>query len=94
VFDIYRKLAPIAQKLGDQNWTIESGFLTKQSGDPQNLREQISRNDDLGHLERDIVAVAYDLRADLDQLLGRGRIYPTCRVSLLRRLMLSQRLLD
>ena len=33
--------------------------------------EEVFRNGDLGHLERDIAPMADDLRADLDQLLLR-----------------------
>jgi hypothetical protein len=43
---------------------------------PQDVGEQISRNGDLGHLERDIAPMADDLRANLDQLLLQGRKRP------------------
>jgi hypothetical protein len=35
--------------------------------------EELSRDRDLGHLERDIAAVADDLRADLDRLFVQAR---------------------
>ncbi len=48
-----------------------------QFGDqPQDVGEEVSRDRDLGHLERDIAAVADDLRADLDQLLSEDRQRP------------------
>jgi hypothetical protein len=37
--------------------------------EPQNVGEQISRNCDLRQLERDLAAMADDLRADLDKFL-------------------------
>lgn len=41
-----------------------------QFGDqPQDVGEEVSRNSDFGHLERNVAAVADDLGADLDQLL-------------------------
>ena len=43
---------------------------------PQDVGEQISRNGDLGHLERDIAPMADDLRADLDELLLQTRQRP------------------
>ena len=43
---------------------------------PQNVGEQIFRNGNLGHLERDVAAMADDLRANLDQLLLQGRKRP------------------
>jgi hypothetical protein len=36
---------------------------------PQDVGEQVSRNGDLSHLERDIAPVAHDLRANLDEFL-------------------------
>ena len=38
----------------------------------QDLSEQRSWDGDVGHLKRDVVAVAHDLGADLDQLLSQG----------------------
>ncbi len=38
----------------------------------QDLSEQGSWDGDVGHLKRDVVAVAHDLGADLDQLLSQG----------------------
>jgi hypothetical protein len=40
----------------------------------QDVGEQMSRDRHLGHLERDVRSVAYDLRPDLDQLLARRRV--------------------
>ena len=34
--------------------------------------EQVTRNDNLGHLERDVAPVAHDLRSDLDELLSQA----------------------
>ncbi len=51
----------------------------------QDLSEQRSWDGDVGHLKRDVVAVAHDLGADLDQLLSQGgparsvRHVPACR---------------
>jgi hypothetical protein len=42
----------------------------------QDVPEQMARDGDLGHLERDVVAVADDLRADLDELLAQARERP------------------
>ena len=42
----------------------------------ENLLEHLQWDGDLGHLERDVVAVADDLRADLDQLLLQARQRP------------------
>jgi hypothetical protein len=42
---------------------------------PQDFVEQTPRHRNLGHLERDVAPVAYDLRADLDELLSQcGRL--------------------
>ena len=48
--------------------------LRPQFGDQsQNLLEHLSWDGDLGHLERDVAAVADNLCADLDQLLLQAR---------------------
>ena len=39
----------------------------------QDVGEQVARNGDLGHLERDVTAMADDLRANLDELLAQRR---------------------
>ena len=38
----------------------------------QDVGEQITRNDNHGHLERDVAPVAHDLRSDLDELLSQA----------------------
>ena len=38
----------------------------------QDVGEQVTRNDNLGHLERDVAPVAHDLRSDLDELLSQA----------------------
>ena len=38
----------------------------------QDVGEQAARNDNLGHLERDVAPVAHDLRSDLDELLSQA----------------------
>jgi hypothetical protein len=43
---------------------------------PQDVGEQVSRNGDLCHLERDIAPVAHDLRANLDEFLLEARQRP------------------
>ena len=43
---------------------------------PQDVGEQISRDGDLGHLERDVTTVAHDLRANLDQPFLESRQRP------------------
>jgi hypothetical protein len=40
---------------------------------PQDVGEQIPRDDDLRHIKRDIATVAHDFRADFDQLLFEAR---------------------
>lgn len=53
---------------------------------PQNVYQQLPRNGDLRHLERDVTGVAHDPCADLDQLFLECRQRP-----ILDRLRLRQR---
>ena len=55
---------------------------------PQDVGKQISRDSDLGHLERDIAPMADDFRADFDELLFQGRHRPV--LDRLRRRQCSQ----
>ena len=38
----------------------------------QEVDEQVTRNDNVGHLERDVAPVAHNLRSDLDELLSQA----------------------
>jgi hypothetical protein len=42
----------------------------------RDIGEQVTSDGDLSHLERDVVTVAHDLRADLDELLAQRRQRP------------------
>ena len=42
----------------------------------QDVGEQVTTNDNLGHLERDVAPVAHDLRTDLDELLSQAGQLP------------------
>ena len=50
--------------------------LSQFRDEPQDVGEQIPGDRNLGHLERDIAPRAYDLRADLDELLLQPRQRP------------------
>ena len=56
----------------DSDHHLACALLSLNGRRPQNVGEQLFRNGNLGHLERDVAAMADDLRANLDQLLLQG----------------------
>ncbi len=59
-----------------RRWSCWSWLWSEPIYAAQDVGEQIFRDGDFGHLERDVAPVAHDLRADLDQLLPQRRHGP------------------
>jgi hypothetical protein len=74
-----RTSAAVVCRICPNLWSCWYGWCPQPGNKRQDVGEHLSRHCDLGHLERDVAAVADDLGTDLDQLLAQTGQRPRLR---------------